>query len=63
MEQDAGSESTRADSSRNAALNEQLALQVRIDALTGAYNRYTLNIEIQQRFKQAIEGNHRWCSI
>ncbi len=56
MEQDAGSESTRADSSRNAALNEQLALQVRIDALTGAYNRYALNIEIQQRFEQAIQA-------
>ena len=37
-------------------LNEQLALQVRIDALTGAYNRYALNIEIQQRFEQAIEA-------
>lgn len=32
-----------------------MALQARIDALTGAYNRYALNIEIQQRFKQAIE--------
>jgi len=37
-------------------LNEQLAHQVRTDALTGAYNRYALNIEIQQRFEQAIQA-------
>ncbi|NNH38329.1 GGDEF domain-containing protein [Acinetobacter terrae] len=37
-------------------LNEQLAHQVRTDALTGAYNRYALNIEIQQHFEQAIQA-------
>ena len=33
-----------------------MAHQVRTDALTGAYNRYALNIEIQQRFEQAIQA-------
>ena len=37
-------------------LNEQLAHQVRTDALTGAYNRYALNIEIQQHFEHAIQA-------
>lgn len=37
-------------------LNEQLAHQVRTDALTSAYNRYALNIEIQQRFELAIQA-------
>ena len=34
-------------------LNEQLSLQLRSDALTGAYNRYALNQEIQSRFEYA----------
>lgn len=38
-------------------LNEQLALQVRTDALTGAFNRHALNLEIQHRHQQAaLEG-------
>ena len=35
------------------SLNEQLTLQLRSDTLTGAYNRYALNEEIQRRFELA----------
>lgn len=35
-------------------LNKQLELQVRTDALTGTYNRHALNIEIQQRYEDAV---------
>ena len=34
-------------------LNSQLSIQLRHDALTGAYNRYALNEEIQYRFDYA----------
>lgn len=38
-----------------AQLNDQLNLQLKIDALTGAFNRYALNIEIQHRYEQVIQ--------
>lgn len=39
-----------------AQLNDQLNLQLKIDALTGAFNRYALNLEIQQRYQQALQS-------
>ncbi|ATO19089.1 histidine kinase [Acinetobacter sp. LoGeW2-3] len=38
-------------------LNQKLAEQVRLDSLTGAYNRFALNEQIQQQYEQALE-NH-----
>ncbi len=40
-------------------LNEKLELQVRIDALTGAYNRRALNAEIQCLFSEIRFHSHR----
>ena len=37
-------------------LNQQLARQVRLDSLTGAYNRFALNEEIQKQYKLAVEA-------
>ncbi|WP_347456049.1 GGDEF domain-containing protein [Acinetobacter sp. ANC 7454] len=34
-------------------LNQKLAEQVRLDSLTGAYNRFALNEQIQQQYEQA----------
>ena len=36
-------------------LNKRLARQVRLDSLTGAYNRFALNEEIQKQYELAIE--------
>lgn len=35
-------------------LNEKLAQQVRLDSLTGAYNRFALNEQLQQQYEHAI---------
>lgn len=35
-------------------LNEKLAQQVRLDSLTGAYNRFALNEQLQQQYEYAI---------
>ena len=40
-------------------LNQKLQLQVQLDALTGAFNRYALNTEIQKRFDFAIRENRK----
>ena len=37
-------------------LNAQLEQQVRTDALTGAFNRHALNIEIQKRYQHALDS-------
>ncbi|WP_374574312.1 diguanylate cyclase domain-containing protein [Acinetobacter sp.] len=39
-------------------LNAKLEHQVKIDALTGAYNRRALNDEIQQRFSETLRQHH-----
>lgn len=39
-------------------LNAKLEHQVKIDALTGAYNRRALNDEIQQRFAETLRQHH-----
>ncbi|WP_407308468.1 diguanylate cyclase domain-containing protein [Acinetobacter sp.] len=39
-------------------LNEQLELQIQIDALTGAFNRRALNIEIQRLFSMTKDHNN-----
>lgn len=42
-------------------LNNKLQLQVQLDALTGAFNRYALNNEIQKRFERATKEHKNFA--